>query len=150
MTIYRKLKLSSSFFIVMVFISVFFQNCGRGQMVTRDFQTNLGTQDQASTQDPGGSNTPDNSNNPSGTTNFAELSWDASLDANVVGYKVYYGKNPNNYTTSIDVGLTANASQPNYKIENLDKGSRYYFAVKAYDTSSIESDFSDSVFKDIQ
>lgn len=154
MKLYKKIKLSSSFTILVLFMSVFFQNCGQGQLVTRDIQTLANSQDQASNVDPGSQLPPDNtdpgSNPPAGVTNFAELSWDASMDSSVVGYKIYYGKSPTNYTSSINVGMTSNASQPNYKIENLEKGVRYYFAIKAYDVTSTESDFSDQVFKDIQ
>jgi len=65
------------------------------------------------------------------------IAWDANTEADLAGYKIYYGTGSRNYTTSEDVG---NATS--YTITNLDEGVTYYFAAKAYDTSQNESDYS--------
>lgn len=83
---------------------------------------------------------------PPPATNFANLAWDANTESDLAGYKVYYGKTPGAYTSSLNVGLL---SSPAYTISNLDKGVRYFFAVKAYNSSGLESSFSSEVFKDI-
>ena len=69
------------------------------------------------------------------------LAWDASTSANVGGYKVFYGQNTGNYTSSVDVG---NATT--YALSGLQEGVSYYFAMKAYDvTQNTESAFSNEV-----
>jgi len=85
--------------------------------------------------------------------NSATLSWeppttnaDGTPLNDLAGYKVYYGKAPGDRSTTKDVGLPDTTE---YTINNLDSGTRYYFAVTAYDTSGNESDFSEEVYKDI-
>jgi len=64
------------------------------------------------------------------------LSWTASTDSDIAGYKVYYGTVSRHYDTSIYVdNITA------YTLDNL-KPANYYFAVTAIDTSGNESQFS--------
>jgi Concanavalin A-like lectin/glucanases superfamily/Fibronectin type III domain len=66
------------------------------------------------------------------------LAWDASASTNVGGYKLYYGTVSKNYTSNIDVGKTTT-----YKMTGLTNGSKYFFALKAYNTAkSIESSYS--------
>ena len=67
----------------------------------------------------------------------ANLVWDASPDATVTGYKVYYGGVSGNYTNSFSVGNTLTST-----VSSLADGARYYFAVTAYDASGAESDYS--------
>ena len=77
---------------------------------------------------------------------FAEdtlLSWNPSSDADVIGYKLYRGSSPGQYTDSVSVGNTTN-----YALSGLAPGV-HYFAVTAYDQSGNESDFSNEVFKKI-
>ncbi|MCK8603055.1 fibronectin type III domain-containing protein [Desulfoferrobacter suflitae] len=68
------------------------------------------------------------------------LAWDANDDANVAGYKLYYGNSSQQYQFSVDVGNVTT-----YSIENLPDGEKFYFAATAYDYSSHESDFSQEV-----
>ena len=66
------------------------------------------------------------------------LAWNASASTNVGGYKLYYGTSTKNYTSNIDVGKTTT-----YKVTGLTNGSKYFFALKAYNTAkSIESSYS--------
>jgi hypothetical protein len=65
------------------------------------------------------------------------LAWDASISA--AGYRMYYGNSSANYTTSVDVGNTRT-----YTFYNLSPGI-YFFAVTAYDSSNVESGFSNEV-----
>ena len=69
-----------------------------------------------------------------GTVNLA---WDASPDAGVVGYKVYYGGASGNYTNSALVGNVTNAT-----FTGLVNGATYYFAASSIDGSGFEGDFS--------
>jgi len=68
------------------------------------------------------------------------LAWDASPDPGAVGYKVYYGTSPRTYGPGIDVGKVTT-----FALTGLIKGRKYFIAVKAYDTSRHESDFSNEV-----
>ena len=77
-------------------------------------------------------------------TNVA-LQWNPNTDANLAGYKVYYqadsSTTPFNGTGSpMDV-----SNQTTATVSNLDPGSTYYFAVTAYDTSGVESTYSNIV-----
>src|SRR3989440_5924367 len=67
------------------------------------------------------------------------LAWDPNSESDVGGYKIYCGPSSRNYTNIIDVGnVTSN------RISNLASGS-YYFAVTAYNTLGLESDYSNEV-----
>ncbi|OGZ35097.1 MAG: hypothetical protein A2174_00425 [Candidatus Portnoybacteria bacterium RBG_13_41_18] len=83
----------------------------------------------------------------------ATLSWNPNAEADLNGYRIYYGTSPrtgNNpktcvlcgYLTKVDVGKTTT-----YTISNLTNGQTYYFSVSAYDTSNNESVFSSEVNK---
>jgi hypothetical protein len=65
------------------------------------------------------------------------VAWDPNSEPDVAGYILWYGSQPGNYTTSIDVG-----TQTQIHITNLPNGATYYFAVQAYDTGGLESDLS--------
>ena len=64
----------------------------------------------------------------------ASIAWDPVLDADLQGYRVYYGTSPAAYTQSLDV---LNVTQTT--IPGLTDCTTYYFAVKAYDTAGNES-----------
>jgi len=64
------------------------------------------------------------------------LSWTASTDSDLAGYKAYYGISSQNYSTSINVGKVTS-----YTLTGLNEGT-YYFALTAYDTSGNESAYS--------
>jgi hypothetical protein len=68
------------------------------------------------------------------------IAWDPSSDANVVGYKVYYGTSSGNYGPAQDVGNVTNCT-----LKGLAANQTYYLSVTAYDGSRGESGFSNEV-----
>jgi len=81
-------------------------------------------------------------NQPPITNTYASvtLAWDASPDASVTGYRIYYGPVSGGYTNSINVGPPLTMT-----MTNLTRGSTYFFAATAYDGSGLESAFSNEV-----
>lgn len=81
--------------------------------------------------------------------NAATLSWDANVESDISGYKIYYVVGSGTLINEIDAGFL----QPNtlnrvsYKINNLTSSATYYFTVTAYDLSGNESDKSLEVEK---
>jgi len=67
------------------------------------------------------------------------LAWDANTEADLAGYKIYYGTAPGVYGAPMTIGL-----QTTYTLTNLSPGT-YYFAVTAFNTSGLESGFSNEV-----
>ena len=67
--------------------------------------------------------------------------WQAVVAEDLAGYRVYYGVASRNYAPSIPVD---NVTQ--YRVDNLESGTTYYFAVTAVDTASNESGFSPEAF----
>lgn len=68
------------------------------------------------------------------------LAWDANTESDLGGYIVYWGSVSRNYTNAENVGnITTNT------VCGLLDGVTYYFAVKAYNTNGLVSDFSDEV-----
>jgi hypothetical protein len=65
------------------------------------------------------------------------LAWQPSTDASVVGYNVYYGGASETYTNKISAGSAMSAV-----VSNLVPGATYYFAATAYDSTGLESPFS--------
>ena len=69
------------------------------------------------------------------------LVWDPNPEPDIAGYKLHYGVAPGPYTQEIDVGnLTT------HPVSDLQEGTLYVFAVKAYNTAGVESPFSTQVF----
>jgi|ERR1044071_9943497 hypothetical protein len=68
------------------------------------------------------------------------LVWDANLERDVTGYRLYYGTAPHAYTERIDVGDVVTAT-----VSNLTGGVVYFFAVTAYNRFGVESMFSNAV-----
>ena len=68
------------------------------------------------------------------------LAWNADSGNNIAGYNLYYGVASHNYTTKVTTGHSTNAS-----VSNLAVGTTYFFAVTAYDTSGLESDYSGEI-----
>lgn len=62
------------------------------------------------------------------------LAWDPVPDTDVAGYKVYYGTAPDTYDQVKDVGNVTSTT-----LTGLDACTRYYIAVKAYDSGGLES-----------
>jgi hypothetical protein len=69
-----------------------------------------------------------------------KLAWDPSTEEGLAGYKIYYGYASGDYDTSIDVGNTTT-----FQITDLEYDQTYYFASTAYDTSGLESDYSNEI-----
>jgi hypothetical protein len=79
----------------------------------------------------------------------AALSWTPSTDADVLGYRVYYGTASRAYDQPRGSGLDAQGAT-RFVVQNLTRGQRYYFAVTSYDAAGNESVFSAEVSKLIQ
>lgn len=132
--------------IILFSVSLLFAACGVESSV-----------DSALQAEDTSSNPPSQESPPSQeASNTATLSWEAPatnadgtpLD-DLSGYKVYYGKTSGVYGEIMDVSLTDTPNFPEYTLTALESGTRYYFAVTAYDTSGNESNFSEEVYKDI-
>jgi hypothetical protein len=72
------------------------------------------------------------------------LAWDANGESDLAGYKLHLGTASNAYTAVIDV-----ANQTSYTVNNLDRGTTYFFSVTAYNTQGNESDYSNEVDKTV-
>ena len=77
------------------------------------------------------------------------LSWNRNGEADLAGYRVYYGTNPIVMNPLQDVGLTATPLTPSVTITEFPAYGQLYFAVSAYDTSNNESAFSTVVSKGV-
>jgi chitodextrinase len=78
----------------------------------------------------------------------ATLAWDPVIHPNLGGYRLYYGIAPRTYLQPAGSGVSVGNST-SFTVTGLTRGTRYYFAVTAFDTSNNESVFSNEVFKDI-
>jgi hypothetical protein len=65
------------------------------------------------------------------------LRWDPNKESNLGGYYVYYGTSSRDYKYKVNVNKNTSCS-----ISNLSEGTKYYFAVTAYDVNQSESTFS--------
>jgi len=68
------------------------------------------------------------------------LAWDRSPSADATGYNIYYGAHTGAYTNRVNVGNVSTVS-----VSGLKEGVTYYFAATAYNSSGLESDFSNEV-----
>jgi hypothetical protein len=68
------------------------------------------------------------------------LAWDPNPESNIAGYKFYYGTTSRIYPNVLDVGNRTIGSA-----SNLVEGITYYFAITAYNTLGVESDFSEEI-----
>lgn len=66
-----------------------------------------------------------------------QLAWDVNSEANIAGYRVYYGIVSRNYTTYIDVGNVTT-----YAVTNLPYSTTFFFAATAFNTAGVESELS--------
>jgi hypothetical protein len=62
------------------------------------------------------------------------------VGGNVAGYRIYQGGLSGAYTNVADTGVAISAN-----LVNLVEGMTYYFAVTAYDSSGLESNFSNEL-----
>ncbi len=67
------------------------------------------------------------------------LAWDPNTESDLAGYKIYYGNSSGVYSTVVTIG-----TQTTYTISGLAPGT-YYFAVTAFNTSGLESGYSNEV-----
>ncbi len=67
------------------------------------------------------------------------LTWDASRDPRVMGYKIYYGTESGKYTQTVRVKGRLNNKTV---LEGLEQGEVYFFVVTSYDAAGKESAFS--------
>ena len=86
------------------------------------------------------------------TVGSATLSWvapktnvDGTPVTNLAGFRIAYGQNSSNLTQSVNI---ASPTITSASIENLSSGT-WYFAVKAYTTTGVESDLSNLASKTI-
>lgn len=78
------------------------------------------------------------------TAGAVRVSWDATPNANVVGYRLYYGTAPGAYEQPKGAGIpVGNANS--HLVEDLTRGQTFYFAVTAIDGAGGESAFSEEV-----
>jgi hypothetical protein len=75
------------------------------------------------------------------------LRWTRNGEADLAGYRIYYGTSPSvlialnsSQLTNGDVGLTATPLTPSFTVTDFRLYGTLYFAVTAYDTSNNESD----------
>lgn len=68
------------------------------------------------------------------------LTWDPNTEADLAGYKIYYGTSSGNYSANVDAG-----NQTYHTLSNLVSGQQYYISITAYDTSGNESTNSSEV-----
>jgi hypothetical protein len=81
--------------------------------------------------------------------NSATLAWDPpATGTNLAGYRMYYGTVPGTYLQPFGQGLSV-GNITTYTLMGLSHGTRYYFAVTAFDTMGNESVYSNETFKDI-
>ncbi|MEI7510802.1 MAG: cohesin domain-containing protein [Candidatus Peregrinibacteria bacterium] len=72
-----------------------------------------------------------------------EFIWQFGEDPRIAGYYLYYDELSGSYIHRRDMGRTNNYTIP---AGFLEKGKRYYFAIRAYDAKGKLSDFSDEVY----
>lgn len=80
---------------------------------------------------------------------MATLIWSASRDADLAGYRVYYGTSSRNYIQPAGTGIDARRAT-SFVVAGLPAGALHYFTVTAVNSSGNESDASNEVSKVIQ
>jgi len=85
---------------------------------------------------------------PPPPSNSASLAWDSVTAPNLSGYRVYFGTAPGTYLQPLGQGISV-GNVTAYTLTGLASGSRYYFAVTAFDTLGMESPYSNEVSKSI-
>ena len=68
------------------------------------------------------------------------LTWDPNQESDLAGYRVYFGSASRGYTNLVDSGRSNTNT-----VTGLVDGATYFFAVTAYNTNGLESDYSNEV-----
>src|SRR5690606_9118553 len=68
------------------------------------------------------------------------LEWDPSPDADIAGYRLWYGTSTGSYQQSVEVGSTTSATLP-----NLADDQTYFIVVTAFNAAGLESEPSNEV-----
>ena len=68
------------------------------------------------------------------------LMWDPNSESDLAGYRIYYGIASSSYDNAIDVGNTETCT-----VMGLIPDVTYYFVATAYNTSGLESDYSNEI-----
>lgn len=68
------------------------------------------------------------------------LAWDANPEPDIAGYRIYSSTVSGNYNATNDVGNVTTTT-----LSGLTTGMTYYFAATAYNTSGLESDYSNEI-----
>ena len=74
-------------------------------------------------------------------THSVTVTWDPNSEADLAGYKIYWGNSSRMYHSAVDVGNVIVK-----QIEGLTEGVRWYFTATAYDTAANESGYSNEVW----
>lgn len=85
--------------------------------------------------------------------NSVTLAWNPNTETNLAGYRLYWGTATRSYQFSNQVSAPATFVGTNWVqssntfnvVSNLDIGRKYYFAVTAFTSDGLESDYSEEV-----
>jgi len=80
------------------------------------------------------------------TAGTATLTWNASTESDLTGYKVYRGTGSGNYGAPL---ATLPKTTTSFTATGLQNGTTYFFVITAYDNSGNESTYSNEVSKSI-
>ena len=72
------------------------------------------------------------------------MSWSPVSDADLAGYRVYYGTSSRSYAQARGAGLSTD-KLTQYNVGGLQSGRTYYFSVTSYDGAGNESGYSAEV-----
>ena len=74
--------------------------------------------------------------------NFA---WNANTEADLAGYKLYAGTATGVYTDPNSPKDMGNVTSGSYTLDDMANSATYFFSLTAYNTTNLESDFSNEV-----
>ncbi len=74
-----------------------------------------------------------------------DLAWDANVDSDISGYKIYYGTSSGKYDRHVEVTDPGAGDTVTYRLTNLTRGQTYFLAVTAHNSNGNESGYSNEV-----